>query len=686
MENLLENFAQIKEKVVHYVEIAKKNEWIEEDEYNNILERIQNDVLTIGVIGQMKSGKSTFLNAFLFKDTVLPAASTPMTAALSVITYGEKEEVTADFYSPEEWEEIEQKALSDDDEPDVKASKELKEKSAALGNRLTVLLGKSQSADLSELINYVGADGKYTPITKFVTIKVNDQRLRGVRVVDTPGLNDPVVSREERTKDFLKEADVVILLLYAGRAFDETDREILFNKVKNVGVGKIIIGVNKYDLAIAEGELESDIRNYVRDAIAKELYKQNNLVLNQLLKNLEPILLSAYMALLATIPKEKIMADENLQWHYKKICDDFETNSTDKLFELSRLEKLEEEIDVVLSKDKMEILVRKPVNAIQARIDGKKKEFAVKTIQLTERKKDLARSDDELDERLRKFTRAKRRIERSIESKELDLNEFLDREISDTELKIKKKRNQDIDELHKIVDEEKKVAKIKTKIDSEVKNISASIEGYYRKLYDDIKHRFKDISDESIKDIDEIISDFIDDEDWSDKKKDLELKCRKELVKYDNFSFEDMFTRKDIDKKGGNYTVWRAVSDAAAAVLFGAIGLGIKLFIQSRLDNKKFKEDINKKVDELFPMDKIKDTFIPVREHAEEFIAFFRKTFLDDLLSPIIESIESIKTEEINKDQEKETIEKELLILKEKSEHIEKQLEELRLDIKTLLA
>ena len=132
----------------------------------------------------------------------------------------------------------------------------------------------------------------------------------------------------------------------------------------------------------------------------------------------------------------------------------------------------------------------------------------------------------------------------------------------------------------------------------------------------------------------------MDDEDWVDKKDELSIICRKELVKYDNFSFEDMFSGKDI----------------------------------------------NKKVDELFPMDKIKDTFIPVREHAEKFISFFRKTFLDNLLSPIIESIESIKTEEINKDQEKETIEKELRVLKDKNEHIEKQLEELRLDIKTLLA
>ena len=76
--------------------------------YEEIVEKIENDTLTIGVIGQMKCGKSTFLNSFVFGDTILPAASTPMTAALSVITYGEQERIVAEFYTAEEWAEQKQ--------------------------------------------------------------------------------------------------------------------------------------------------------------------------------------------------------------------------------------------------------------------------------------------------------------------------------------------------------------------------------------------------------------------------------------------------------------------------------------------------------------------------------------------------------------------------------------------------
>ena len=45
-----------------------------------------NSLLTIGIVGQMKVGKSSFLNAFLFKgEPVLPKAATPMTSGLTII-------------------------------------------------------------------------------------------------------------------------------------------------------------------------------------------------------------------------------------------------------------------------------------------------------------------------------------------------------------------------------------------------------------------------------------------------------------------------------------------------------------------------------------------------------------------------------------------------------------------------
>ena len=91
-------FEELQERKQHLVTIAKKATeygWITLERQKEIIDKLENDTLTIGVIGQMKCGKSTFLNSFVFEDDVLPAATTPMTAALSVITYGEEKKIVA---------------------------------------------------------------------------------------------------------------------------------------------------------------------------------------------------------------------------------------------------------------------------------------------------------------------------------------------------------------------------------------------------------------------------------------------------------------------------------------------------------------------------------------------------------------------------------------------------------------
>lgn len=51
----------------------------------------ENRKLNIGIIGQVKAGKSSFLNTLLFKgEEVLPKASTPKTATLTKMEYSEE--------------------------------------------------------------------------------------------------------------------------------------------------------------------------------------------------------------------------------------------------------------------------------------------------------------------------------------------------------------------------------------------------------------------------------------------------------------------------------------------------------------------------------------------------------------------------------------------------------------------
>lgn len=78
----------------------------------------ENRKLNIGVVGQVKSGKSSFLNTLLFGGMeILPKASTPKTATLTKMEYSEENRIHIEYYSLEEWEVLEENAVVDlDDE------------------------------------------------------------------------------------------------------------------------------------------------------------------------------------------------------------------------------------------------------------------------------------------------------------------------------------------------------------------------------------------------------------------------------------------------------------------------------------------------------------------------------------------------------------------------------------------
>ena len=110
--NLFQEIQNKRNNFKIYAKKALENTWISQEQFNEIIYKIENDKLVIGVIGQMKAGKSTFLNALIFKDEVLPAATTPMTASLSIVTYGPEKKLIVEFYNRDEWMDLKQFASS----------------------------------------------------------------------------------------------------------------------------------------------------------------------------------------------------------------------------------------------------------------------------------------------------------------------------------------------------------------------------------------------------------------------------------------------------------------------------------------------------------------------------------------------------------------------------------------------
>lgn len=262
-----------------------------------------NNVLKIGVVGQVKAGKSSFLNSLFFNgENVLPRASTPMTAGLTVLEYGEENSFDVEYYNEAEWNTFcaknreyeealanfknelrqqnpsitddvaEQNALNSIDDV-LKSAHELVDGcgAAAKGKIRPKSLIESQPFAGVEglqdtLEKYVGAHGAFTSVVKSLTIKMNHEGLRNLRIVDTPGVNDPVVSRERRTREFLRSCHGVFFLSYSGHFFDATDQVFLSERIGGEGIGAVVMIASKFDAVLQQVGL--DFKDDIQGAMA----------------------------------------------------------------------------------------------------------------------------------------------------------------------------------------------------------------------------------------------------------------------------------------------------------------------------------------------------------------------------------------------------------------------------------
>lgn len=240
----------------------------------------ESSLLRIGVVGQVKAGKSSFLNSLFFDgESVLPKASTPMTAGLTVLEYSDKNYFEVEYYAQEDWKgfqdlydlycKIEKEVRSNKDfegAPESFVQKEIKSKTNDIQQSAYELVSRCSTTakrkigsnpesvefkgnkDLQAILNqYVGADGEYTSVVKSLHIHLNDERLKGIQIVDTPGVNDPIVSRENRTRQFLYSCHGVFFLSYASRFFDSTDVSFMNTRIGGQGVNAVVLLASKYD-------------------------------------------------------------------------------------------------------------------------------------------------------------------------------------------------------------------------------------------------------------------------------------------------------------------------------------------------------------------------------------------------------------------------------------------------------
>lgn len=647
-QNIFEEFQAEKQKLIQTAHIAKDNGWIDADREKEIIDKINNDVLTLGVIGQMKCGKSTFLNAFVFGDTVLPSATTPMTAALSVITYGESKKLVAEFYTPDEWAEQKlqaSKSLGEVsgnamEESKVKAAKELVAKSANLPGDVNSFLGKTQDDTFENLKEYVGADGKFVSITKSVTIYYPHEYLKGVEIVDTPGFNDPIVSREERTKEFLKKADVVLLMLFASRAFDATDRAILFKNVRQCGIGKILIGVNKYDIAYGNGETEAEIVANVKEQIGRACSETGDDTMSALVMENEPILLSAEMSLLSQLPMSKIQDSDSFLHSWKTACDNFEISSQMEMAVKSRINYLIDAVKRIIERDKMEVLLRKPSNAIKAAANNKKEEIERQLREVRSLIDNLQQPDDELEERKSKLERAERRLKKKIDS----LGDDIEHSFKNIIRKGKNEMEDEVDSsckrMDRIVDNMGRLQSMDDIIPSleseQNKLVQRTLKRIFESICSDAKRELTSSVRSFCEETEDVLLRFIDDFDARDFVKSIEKRVAFEVDNKSLFSVDTEDSSSDDEVSFLGFI--GGVIAAPFKLYFNAFEKGIN-FLTNNSDNKR---ELHKAIESIRASFDVNDFLGSLIDRKDEVINDVKKAILDDLLTPMQSQLDEI--------------------------------------------
>lgn len=262
-------------------------------------------LLSIGIIGRVKAGKSSLLNSLFFGGKqVLPKAATPMTAALTIIAYNKNPHAQIEFFTPQDIASLQQegeayktlyerklkeetqaahekektkhipfdkdrverlvkrdmeknpKAGSAQQYDCMKKSGKLSEFSAGKVNTTTTITGDKISDLMDNLSRYVSADGEYMPFTKSVKLYLDIEALKDIQIVDTPGINDPIKSREKRTEDYLGQCDVVFVVSPAGEFLSDEDINLMGHISGKKGVNQIFLTASRFDQQLYGSEKE----------------------------------------------------------------------------------------------------------------------------------------------------------------------------------------------------------------------------------------------------------------------------------------------------------------------------------------------------------------------------------------------------------------------------------------------
>ncbi|MBW4710084.1 dynamin family protein [Roseobacter sp. YSTF-M11] len=236
---------------------------------------------SVTMIGQIKSGKTSLVNAMVGQSDLLPADVNPWTSVVTSLhlhpeTPGFESSASFQFFDEDEWDrlisgggrigELASRAGADDELEKIKAqAAEMREKSRVrLGQKFEMLLGQQRDygyldKDLIERYVCLGEEpdaedpdiseeqGRFADITKSADLSLQRMSLP-VRLClrDTPGVNDTFMMREQITIRSIRDSRICVVVLSAHQALSSTDLALI-RLISHVKSRDVVIFVNRVD-------------------------------------------------------------------------------------------------------------------------------------------------------------------------------------------------------------------------------------------------------------------------------------------------------------------------------------------------------------------------------------------------------------------------------------------------------
>lgn len=294
LQNEVERQKRKIEEIEKSIETVEKEFNVKfDDERKDIKEQkafIDEPDLQIAIVGTIKAGKSTFINA-LFEENIASTDVTPETASLTKFRYSTKNKLEVKFYNKAEWNELWESVKKSEEKTKTKIFRDEFESSGAENIKNDYIGASDKIEEVSSIEElkkkvkeYTSKNSKIHYFVKELKVYLNNDNMhKNVTIVDTPGLDDVVDYRSKITRDYIKRANAVIVCVDSSSL--RNDEYVTITRVfENIGddfYKVMILGTqidNKNNPKEAWEKQIEEWKKYLRDKYKNEDLLKNNII------------------------------------------------------------------------------------------------------------------------------------------------------------------------------------------------------------------------------------------------------------------------------------------------------------------------------------------------------------------------------------------------------------------------